>query len=123
MLTQHTYCLAAYEHTMFMSQDKKGQQRIFWAKHNLCYKVWHHVLASAEQGTCGEPVPCLIEYVIVAFWICELNNPRPLQQIGPDSCPADPAILIELKLNKFSKPGRVVISDCLGIAKGFQQWV
>ena len=64
---------------------------------------------------------CLVEDVVVAFRVSQLDNPGALQQVGPHSCPADPPGLIELDLHKLPKARGVVVAHCLGIAKCLEQ--
>lgn len=64
---------------------------------------------------------CLVEDVIIALRVSQLHNPRPLKEVGPHSRPRYPTLAVELDLHKLSKPGAVVISDSLGIAKSFQE--
>ena len=63
----------------------------------------------------------LVEDVVVALGVGELDNPGALQQVGPDSSPADAPSLVELDLHKLPESRRVVVPHRLGVAKRLQQ--
>lgn len=73
--------------------------------------------------TCRKADTHLVEDMIIALRISNVDYPGSLQQVCANGCAWDAAILVELYFRKLSKARWVVIPDSLGIAKSFKQWV
>ena len=61
--------------------------------------------------------------MVVALWIVHRDHAGPLEEIRPDGGSRDDPLSIEVDLDILSKAGRIVVPDCLGVAKGFKERV
>ena len=78
---------------------------------------------SGIRACSNHPFPHLVENVVVALWIVHRDHAGPLEEIRPDGGSRDDPLGIEVDLDILSKAGRIVVPDCLGIAKCFKERV
>ena len=76
----------------------------------------------------------LVEYMIIALVGFLENNTRFLQEIPFDICTGNVPVVIKLDTDEFSlhinqvnisvyESGRIVISDCLCVSEGLEDWI